>query len=742
MHVGEGDGKAATDAYAIGNNAPNFFVKLNGKEKFDFSASKVFITVKNSGTGSKTFSNYSNDTKNGATFKSDAAKPKSIMTVTIPLEKISELGGGVLTLTVKCGANESSAKAFDASCTRYLKISSDMSLKYLIPPPLKADNHLNDAWFAVHGAALGASSFQTLSDLWKADPDKVTIQFKHGADPVVPLKITNISADNNQGRKRFQVTQENGSPITDLTVDVGDTFIFSVTQASGVVTAEASADYAQINLDTRALTGWLGPASITKITLPKSVASVSFVQAIRDNIAEINASNAKELSSIAQGAFRNAAKLTKITLPEAQTGLRIENNAFNGCALLAAITLPETVESIGDGAFQNCPLLEKITVPKSVTNLGAQAFQGDAKLSEVTFETGSSVKAIKAGTFEKCPLLTKITIPKSVETLDVSAFTQLNVAINASTSNIEEVTFENPSNLKEIKPGTFVRCTKLAKIKTIELPPLLEKIGNRAFENSDLESINIPAAVKTIGASAFLNCKKLAAGTEVAIPASVESIGKDAFNGDKNLTKVTFATGSAIKKIESGTFVSTGLTEITVPKSVVTIDQNAFKGSTTITSVKFENDSALLKIDQNTFKGFTALTEIEIPEKVTAIQNAFGSAPLDGSKTITKVVFKDGCKFLKTIQSGTFKNFIAITELHVPKWITRVEANAFSGSSKLKKIIFDRDGTVTGSQNQITVNAGAFNGLGALEEISVDSTATQIQVGKNNPGIKDKIKVR
>ena len=58
-------------------------------------------------------------------------------------------------------------------------------------------------------------------------------------------------------------------------------------------------------------------------------------------------------------------------------------------------------------------------------------------------------------------------------------------------------------------------------------------IGNKAFFNTGITSVNIPDSIKTIGDRVFYQCKQL---VSVSIPYGVESIGASAFYECGNLT--------------------------------------------------------------------------------------------------------------------------------------------------------------------------------------------------------------
>ena len=143
--------------------------------------------------------------------------------------------------------------------------------------------------------------------------------------------------------------------------------------------------------------------------------------------------------------------------------------AFSGCSGLTSVSVgAETIESY---TFENC-----------------------TSLSNLTF--GSSVKDIKEGAFKNCRALTSVNIPGSVISLNGNCFegcTYLKtVTLNAGTKYITDEAFKGCSSLK-----------------TVTLPNGLQSIGQRVFQNTSLETIDIPSSVTNIQSNAFVDCAKL-----------------------------------------------------------------------------------------------------------------------------------------------------------------------------------------------------------------------------------------
>ena len=144
-------------------------------------------------------------------------------------------------------------------------------------------------------------------------------------------------------------------------------------------------------------------------------------------------------------------------------------------------------------------------------------------------------------------------------------------------------------------------------------------IGNRAFANCYITSVDIPDSVISIDSYAFASCHSL---TSVTIPGSITSIGGYAFGGCSSLTEVTIP--DSVTVIDSGTFIEcTDLTSVDIPDGVTSIGGNAFSECYSLTSVDIPD--SVTSIGNYAFSYCTGLTSVTIPGSVTSIgDRAFG----------------------------------------------------------------------------------------------------------------------
>lgn len=197
----------------------------------------------------------------------------------------------------------------------------------------------------------------------------------------------------------------------------------------------------------------------------------------------------------------------------------IGDNAFWGCAFLRNVAVPNTVERIGDEAFARCISLESVCIPASVEKIGKNPF---VDLDSKVINNQSEAYVID----------NKI-LYSADRTRLVSCLTDAAMVIV-------------PKTVRVIGSLAF---TRRAKLKKVQLPDGLERIGRDAFSDCDaLEEVVIPASVKTIAPYAFGGCESL---KKVTFLGEVQSLSRTAFSDCFNLYTILVPQGKekAYRKI-------------------------------------------------------------------------------------------------------------------------------------------------------------------------------------------------
>ena len=215
------------------------------------------------------------------------------------------------------------------------------------------------------------------------------------------------------------------------------------------------------------------------------------------------------------------------------------------------------------------------------------------------------VVAIGANAFAKNEALVKVTLPASVTSIGQSAFAMCTKLESINAENVETFgayAFFQCSSLKAIVFNDsienlpvylFSECTSLANVK---LPANLKALSNHLFDACEsLKSVDIPDGVTLIDRSAFEN-----AGIEtIVIPDTVTEIGDYAFE-NAPLTMVTF--GKNVEKLGSLVFWGCDkLTEIVIPEKVTAIPYGTFFKCTNLTKVVIGRN--VTTIDEIAFNG-------------------------------------------------------------------------------------------------------------------------------------------
>ncbi len=123
--------------------------------------------------------------------------------------------------------------------------------------------------------------------------------------------------------------------------------------------------------------------------------------------------------------------------------------------------------------------------------------------------------------------ITSVDIPGSIKSIDEQAF--------ASCAKLTTVTFHDSSEEGSAAPGSTV-------------------IGESAFFNCGITTLNLSNSVKSIGENAFANCKM----SEVVILDSTDSIAAGAFSGCGNLSKAAISGKDSPVTVAPGAFPAGG----------------------------------------------------------------------------------------------------------------------------------------------------------------------------------------
>ncbi len=294
---------------------------------------------------------------------------------------------------------------------------------------------------------------------------------------------------------------------------------------------------------------------------------------------------------------------------------------------------------------------------------------------------GLPVTEIKSNAFDGCGL-DNVTIPESIERIGDKAFYN---------SAIKSVEFKGTA--LNLGSAVFSYCFNLA---SVTLPSALKKIPDSTFFNCRaLSDITIPATVTTIGENAF-NCSGI---TSVTIPASVTTIGTEAFAACEKLASLTVdSANTKYKSVDGVLFTKDGTSLLqypcasdtkiyTIPEGVVTIAKTSFAKNNSIQIVYFAD--SVKTVEPYAFSECQALSGVFLNNSI------------------------------ETLQSLSFQRCPSLMEIIIPASVT-----SFEGAFYLSGLI-----TVTIEDGVKEISASAFDSCDKLTQVNIPASVTSIKNG-------------
>ena len=295
----------------------------------------------------------------------------------------------------------------------------------------------------------------------------------------------------------------------------------------------------------------------------------------------------------------------KVSIPEEYRGKAIDTIntlAFNAALSMTELYIPDTITKIEKNAFNACDNIETIRIPfigdsLSTSNIFGYIFGTDSYEMQKSF------------------------VPVNLHKVIIS----------------DQVT--------NITNYAFYKCEQ---IQVVILSNSLERICDRAFEDTKIACLSLPISMKHIGHLVFgnLDIKRI----DISDLNSFLNIDSDStFGGNAELylngklvTEVRFPDG--IKEIEPILSGISSLKKVVIPDSATNMRSNAgaFENCKNLEEVVFEGTPQIKEM-WNTFRGCSSLKSVHIPASVTGFYNYpfgecnFESVYYDGS-------FEDWCK--------------------------------------------------------------------------------------------------
>lgn len=391
-------------------------------------------------------------------------------------------------------------------------------------------------------------------------------------------------------------------------------------------------DYTVTGIKTPGYAGLFGSTAVKSVFIPEGITSVNdlaFYNCTALERIRVDENNPNYTDD--DGVLYNKNKTTLIRYPQAKAD--------------ASFTVPDSVTDIRYHAF-NASRLDSVSLPDGYARQGnifgsVIVYRSDGSTYDFRFDYESNDGNGTAMITKYMGRAASLTIPETINDYTVTG----------------------------IGDGAFLYCKGLER--GVSIPKTVTSIGDKAFSQSNLTSIEIPSSVTSIGVSAFEGSSL----TSVAIPDSVTSVSKDAFAFCRQLTSVVIP--QSVTSIGSGAFrASSKLTSVEIPSSVTSIDSNAFSECSKLADIKLPE--TVTSIGEDAFFLCGSLTGIIIPKAVTSI-----SRGVFGTTGLRSVVIPDGVTSIDTLAFG---HCTALESVIIPDSVASIHRLAFSGCEKLKKV--------------------------------------------------------
>jgi len=370
----------------------------------------------------------------------------------------------------------------------------------------------------------------------------------------------------------------------------------------------------------------------------------------------------------------------------------IDEYAFGGCNSLVNVTIPEGIIIIDECAFEHCDNLKDVTIADSVTTIGRDVFQGCGNLTynyygnayylgnsskpylilmkavsqNITYvNIHSQTVIVYNGAFAGCNQLTKVNIT------DLAAWSKINFAYE---SEYEDgcTDFYCSSNPLIYAHDLYLNGTKL---KSLQIPNGVTKIGNFAFCEGSFTSVSIPSSVQSIGVGAF---RKISVESLV-LPEGLTTIGADAFAYCAATKSVTIPT--TLKSVgESAFYGCSGLEAVYISDLAAWCGIGFSVQSDWDEGYWQDSHANPLRYAHKLYLNGDLITDLVIPNGVTYL----GAYAFHGGHFNT-ISIPDG---ITSIPSGAFRN-CSMKAIYIPDSVKTIGYYAFTSCSNLDVLVMN-----------------------------------------------------
>ena len=320
-------------------------------------------------------------------------------------------------------------------------------------------------------------------------------------------------------------------------------------------------------------------ASLSTLTLPDTLEDVGTYLLEDSGVESVTYEHMSE--TLPEGIFYNAANLETVDFTDDPVIESFAPYAFSGTESITEFTLPDSMIETGEAAFKGHPTLERIYLNETLETISPFTFDGATALFEVDVPNhddpdGHALTHIGEAAFRDTESLSFFFVGEHLEYIGDHAFENSN--FNPAPANL-------PSSLRLVGDYAFAG----SDITDFHVTEYLLTIGAHAFESSALSSLTftdehdvfidfegeIPddGEGMVIGDSAFRDTHL----ETVELPFYVVMIGESAFRDNESLESVDTTDAGNLFIIEANAFRNTpSLTDFNLPDTLAYLGDYAF----------------------------------------------------------------------------------------------------------------------------------------------------------------------
>ena len=331
----------------------------------------------------------------------------------------------------------------------------------------------------------------------------------------------------------------------------------------------------------------------------------------------------KVVTSIATGCFGDKSdsdsvlnNMLKLTVEDGSTIAEISDNVFEGAAILAEVDLGDSIKGIGNNSFANISTLKKVTIGENIENIGSGAFQNCPFLTDITFDTPSSLDTLKRSNIGENAFSTKsnylvVTGPIGenygpfVWAMDPSNYVNKDYGVRVcyktgDPSNLT-VILDNKNNLPTLMdyPKYEDLANRMVDVLDSENKPTGEKISLKEKYERNLGLT--PAETQIVNATLFLD-----------IPAGIRSIDTKGY-----FAIPTNSSGDVVSNSMNARIYFSGENGLEYPYRDAYENYGLFNGvisDDNLTENEVRGDDNLLRVTMHTVEYLPTISNAELAE--------------------------------------------------------------------------------------------------------------------------------